>query len=154
MALKETALTQWGEETARVVIYKSESHKLHQAFIVKSGDEIIAGAPVALNAEGTISPYKGGASEVYLGIAATDSIYPAYAAQRNAPVEVTVIVEGFVICNWVAASAIKAGYVSVDGTNLNEHFPKCKQDISAQAATNFIALNAGSANEVIQVLIK
>ena len=154
MALKETALTQWGEETPRVVIYKSESHKLHQAFMVKSGKNVLAGQPVALNTDdGTIQPFTGTTGEIYLGIAATDSLFPAYAAQRNAPAEVTVMVEGFVICNWVAATTVTAGYVTVDGTTLNDHFTKCKNTTSG-AASNFIALNSGDANEVVQVLCK
>ena len=153
MALKETALTQWGEETPRVVIYKSESHKLHQAFMVKTGKNVLAGQPVALNTDGTIQPLTGASSEIYLGIAATDSLFPAYAAQRNAPAEVTVMVEGFVICNRVAATTVTAGYVTVDGTTLNDHFTKCKNTTSG-AASNFIALNSGDANEVVQVLCK
>lgn len=32
-------LTLFGERTPRAVIYKSESHKLHQAFNVKAGRE-------------------------------------------------------------------------------------------------------------------
>lgn len=153
MALKETALTQWGEETPRVVIYKSESHKLHQAFMVKKGSNVLAGQPVALNTDGTIKPFTGVDSEIYLGIAATDSLFPAYAAQRNAPAEVTVMVEGFVICNWVATTHVNAGYVTVDGTTLNDHFTNCKETAGG-AASNFIALNPGDTNDVVQVLCK
>lgn len=32
---KDQAMTLFGEKTPRAVIYKSESHKLHQAFNVK-----------------------------------------------------------------------------------------------------------------------
>ena len=38
------------------MIYKSESHKLHQAFNVKAGEKIVQGMPVALNEEGLIYP--------------------------------------------------------------------------------------------------
>ena len=40
-------LTLFGERTPRAVIYKSESHKLHQAFNVKAGEKIVQGMPVA-----------------------------------------------------------------------------------------------------------
>ena len=40
--------TKFGGTTPRVVIYKSESHKLHQAFPVKDSVKIYAGNPVAL----------------------------------------------------------------------------------------------------------
>lgn len=36
-----------GSRTPQAVIYKSESHKLHQAFPVKKGDTIVQGQPVS-----------------------------------------------------------------------------------------------------------
>lgn len=151
--MKETKLTMWGEETLRATIYKSESHKLHQSFTVNNEhNKIYQGQPVALNQDGTIQPYTGTAKEVYLGIAVTDSINPAYQPQRNVALEVTVAVEGFMICNWVSKGALKAGYVNVNGTMLNDHFPIAA---TSEEATNFIALNSADvANEVIQVLVK
>lgn len=150
--MKETKLTMWGEETLRATIYKSESHKLHQSFTVKNEKKIYQGQPVALNTEGTIQPYTGDLEEIYLGIAVTDSINPAYQPQRNVDLEVTVAVEGFMICNWVSKDAVKVGYVKVDGTMLSDHFPVAA---TSDTATNFIALNsADTGNEVIQVLVK
>lgn len=150
--MKETNLTMWGEETLRATIYKSESHKLHQSFTVKSEKKIYQGQPVALNNDGTIQPYTGVAGEIYLGIAVTDSINPAYQPQRNVALEVTVAVEGFMICNWVSKDALSAGYVNVDGTMFSDHFTIAA---TSETATNFIALNsADAANEVIQVLVK
>lgn len=154
----ETPLTLFGEKTPRAIIYKHESHKLHQAFPVKVTDStaetILQGQPVKLNTDGTISKYTGASGEIYLGIAVTDSPTPAYAAQRNYPIEVTVMVQGFCICNWVATAAITPGYVTVNGTYLNNYFPKCTQ-AGSNVVTNFIALNSASAaNDVVQVLIK
>lgn len=150
--MKETKLTLWGEETLRATIYKSESHKLHQAFPVKNGKKILQSQPVALNNDGTIQPYTGTASEIYLGIAVTDSVNPAYQPQRNVDLEVTVAVEGYMICNWVSKAALTPGYVTVDGTTLTDHFPVAA---TSSDPTNFISLNsADAANEVIQVLVK
>ena len=150
--MKESKLTMWGEETLRATIYKSESHKLHQAFPVKNGKKILQSQPVALNNDGTIQPYTGTASEIYLGIAVTDSVNPAYQPQRNVDLEVTVAVEGYMICNWVSKDNLTPGYVKVDGTTLNDHFPVAA---TSSDPTNFIALNsADAANEVIQVLVK
>lgn len=144
-------LTLFGERTPRAVIYKSESYKLHQAFNVKTGEKIVQGMPVALNKDGLIYPCTDPSTQVYLGVAVTDNVNPAYQPQRNFPVEVTVAVEGYMICNWVSNGTIEAGYVTPDGALLNDRFVKAKQDIS----TPFIALNpAEEANEVIQVLIK
>ena len=141
-------LTLFGERTPRAVIYKSESHKLHQAFNVKAGEKIVQGMPVALNEEGLIYPCTDTATQVYLGVAVTDNVNPA---QRNFPVEVTVAMEGYMICNWVSNGNIEAGYVTPDGKLLNDRFVKANQATSNQ----FIALNpAEEANEVIQVLIK
>lgn len=152
--MKETNLTMLGEETLRAPIYKSESHKLHQSFTVKNTKKIYQGQPVALNGDGTVQPYTGSDGEVYLGIAVTDSINPAYQPQYYVDLEVTVAVEGFMICNWVSAGALSAGYVDVKGTMLSDHFP-IAATAAAGKATNFIALNSASKNnEVIQVLVK
>ncbi len=147
-------LTLFGERTPRAVIYKSESHKLHQAFNVKAGEKIVQGMPVALNEEGLIYPCTDVATQVYLGVAVTDNVNPAYQPQRNFPVEVTVAMEGYMICNWVSNGNIEAGYVTPDGKLKHDRFVKANQANQA-TSTQFIALNpAEEANEVIQVLIK
>ena len=148
--MTETPMTLVGQKTPRAVIYKSESHKLHQAFCVKADTKIVKGQPVKLETDGTISPYTG--TGIYLGIAVTDNINPAYQAQRNFPVEVTVMVEGFAIVNWVAAAdSTPAGYVTPGAALLNDRYIK---GTTSASETKFIALNAGDTNEVIQVLVK
>lgn len=147
-------LTLFGERTPRAVIYKSESHKLHQAFNVKAGEKIVQGMPVALDKDGLICPCTDVTTQVYLGVAVTDNVNPAYQPQRNFPVEVTVAMEGYMICNWVSNGNIEAGYVTPNGALLNDRFVKANQANQA-VSTPFIALNpAEEANEVIQVLIK
>ena len=149
---KDQAMTLFGEKTPRAVIYKSESHKLHQAFNVKEGETIVQGMPVAIDETGLIFPFKDAATEVYLGVAVTDNINPAYRAQHNFPVEVTVAMEGYMICNWVSNATLTAGYVIPSGDLLNDRFVKANQ---ATSSTPFIALTpADEANELIQVLIK
>lgn len=148
--MTETPMTLVGQKTPRAVIYKSESHKLHQAFCVKASAKIVKGQPVKLETDGTISPYTG--TGIYLGIAVTDNVNPAYQAQRNFPVEVTVMVDGFAIVNWVAAAeSTPAGYVTPGADLLNDRYVK---GTTSPSETKFIALNAGDANEVIQVLVK
>lgn len=148
--MTETPMTLVGQKTPRAVIYKSESHKLHQAFCVKADTKIVKGQPVKLETDGTISPYTG--TGIYLGIAVTDNINPAYQAQRNFPVEVTVMVDGFAIVNWVAAGdSTPAGYVTPGAALLNDRYVK---GTTSPSETNFIALNGGDTNEVIQVLVK
>lgn len=145
-------LTLFGERTPRAVIYKSESHKLHQAFNVKAGEKIVQGMPVALNEDGLIYHCTDPSTQVYLGVAVTDNVNPAYQPQKSFPVEVTVAMEGYMICNWVSNGKIEAGYVTPDEKLLNDRFVKANQ---ATSSTQFIALNpAEEANEVIQVLIK
>lgn len=150
--MEDTPLNLIGEKTPRTVVYKSESHKLCQAFSVVAGKTVKQGQPVKLSTNGLIEPYTGAEGEIYLGIALTNSVTPAYAAQANLPSEVTVMVSGFMICNWVSGAVLNAGYVQPDGTLLNDNFPKA---VTSATATNFIALNsADAANEVIQVLVK
>lgn len=155
--------TKLGGTTPRVVIYKSESHKLHQAFTVNaSAKKIYAGNPVAIAPDGTIELLTTANEANYLGIAVTDDNNPAYKGSANAgSAEVTVAVQGFMIINAIAETALDAGPVEIgngmDGTN---HFTKFKACAKAGADTstrpvNFISLTKASvADELIQVLCK
>lgn len=152
--------TKFGGTTPRVVIYKSESHKLHQAFPVKASVKIYAGNPVAITADGTIELLTKANEANYLGIAVTDNNNPAYKESANAgPVEVTVAVQGFMIINAISEAALNAGPVEIGaGMDATNHFTKFKTFPQADAATrpvNFISLTKASAkDELIQVLCK
>ena len=154
--------TKFGGTTPRVVIYKSESHKLHQAFPVKASVKIYAGNPVAITADGAIELLTKANEANYLGIAVTDNNNPAYKESANAgPVEVTVAVQGFMIINAISEDALNAGPVEIGiGMDATNHFTKFKTftQAGADAATspvNFISLTKASAkDELIQVLCK
>ena len=154
--------TKFGGTTPRVVIYKSESHKLHQAFPVKASVKIYAGNPVAIATDGTIELLTKGNEANYLGIAVTDNNNPAYKESANAgPVEVTVAVQGFMIINAISEAALDAGPVEIGtGMDATNHFTKFKTftQAGADAVTcpvNFISLTKASAkDELIQVLCK
>ena len=151
--------TKFGGTTPRVVIYKSESHKLHQAFPVKASVQIYAGNPVAITAEGTIELLTKDNEANYLGIAVTDNNNPAYKESANAGLmEVTVAVQGFMIINAISEAALNAGPVEI-GTGMDDtnHFTKFTP-VGTDAVTspmNFISLTKASAKgELIQVLCK
>lgn len=153
--------TKFGGTTPRVVIYKSESHKLHQAFPVESSVNIYAGNPVAITANGTIELLTKDNEANYLGIAVTDNNNPAYKESANAgSVEVTVAVQGFMIINAISSEdTLNAGPVEISaGMDATNHFTKFKTLSQADAATrpvNFISLTKASAkDELIQVLCK
>ena len=154
--------TKFGGTTPRVVIYKSESHKLHQAFPVKASVKIYAGNPVAITDDGTIELLTKANEANYLGIAVTDNINPAYKESANAgSVEVTVAVQGFMIINAISEAALNAGPVEIGtGMDATNHFTKFKTFTQADAASatrpvNFISLTKASAkDELIQVLCK
>ena len=152
--------TKFGGTTPRVVIYKSESHKLHQAFPVKASVKIYAGNPVAITTDGTIELLTKANEANYLGIAVTDNNNPAYKESANAgPVEVTVAVQGFMIINAISEAALNAGPVEIGaGMDATNHFTKFKTFTQADAATcpvNFISLTKATAkDELIQVLCK
>lgn len=154
--------TKFGGTTPRVVIYKSESHKLHQAFPVKASVKIYAGNPVAITIDGTIELLTKANEANYLGIAVTDNNNPAYKESANAgPVEVTVAVQGFMIINAISEAALNAGPVEIGtGMDATNHFTKFKTFTQADAASatrpvNFISLTKASAkDELIQVLCK
>lgn len=154
--------TKFGGTTPRVVIYKSESHKLHQAFPVKAPVKIYAGNPVAITPDGTIELLTKDNEANYLGIAVTDNNNPAYKESANAgSVEVTVAVQGFMIINAISEADLNAGPVEIGtGMDATNHFTKFKTSVQAgtDAATrpvNFISLTKASAkDELIQVLCK
>lgn len=156
---KNVPLTLGGEVTTRTVLYKHESHKLHQAFVPKLVAEgnservkIFKSQPVALTADGEIEVYTGSEGQVYLGIAVTDSINPAYKATRNYPIEVTVMVEAFAVCNYVAKAKMGCGYVMPTGDTVNNHFIQVEESADE---TNFICITpADDENDVVQVLIR
>lgn len=138
-------MTIMGVKTPQTVVFKSESHKLHQAFVVKEGDTIIQGQPVMLNTDGTISPYTG--TGIYLGIAMTDSVYPAYPGN-----EVTVAVQAFAVIYGKAAATQDCGYVTPNALGEKEMYVPYA---ASTEATPFIAINsAGAEGDLIQVLVK
>lgn len=156
--------TKFGGTTPRVVIYKSESHKLHQAFPVNASTNtnIYVGNPVAIAHDGTIELLTKGNEANYLGIAVTDNNNPAYKESANAgSVEVTVAVQGFMIINAISAEdTLAAGPVEIAGIDDTNHFTKFKTFTQggADGAThpvNFISLTEASAkDEPIRVLCK
>ena len=146
---KNQRMTLLGEKTPQATVYKHESHKLHQAFNVKSGDNILQGMPVKLNTDGTVSPYTG--TGLYIGIAITDNITPAY---PQPSVEVTVMVEGFAIVYGKASAQVSATGALVPGAaQANDPYVPYAPD-NAATDPKFIALSTAEANELIQVLIK
>lgn len=149
---KNVPLTLMGEQTPKVVIFKSESHKLCEAFNVAEGKTIIKGMAVALNEDGNITPFTGAEGEVYLGIAITDNVNPAYRAQRDFPVEVTVMVEAFAVVHKVSNGEVKPGYVKPTGTVINKMYEEVAQSINE---TKFISIDAADdANQILRVLVR
>ena len=149
---KNVPLTLMGEQTPKVVIFKSESHKLCEAFNVAEGKTILKGMAVALNEDGNITPYTGASGEVYLGIAITDSVNPAYRAQRNFPIEVTVMVEAFAVVHKVSKGTVNPGYVKLTGKVINNIY----EEVSASDTdTKFISIDAADADgQILRILVR
>lgn len=149
---KNQILRKVGIPTPQTVIYKSESHKLHQAFPAKKEGEkvveIVPSQPVALNADGTIQPYVG--DGVYLGMAVTDSQNPAYPEGVLGP-EVTVMVEAFAVVYGVASGDVPCGYVKPEAKEEGEAYtPYAKGD-----DTKFINITPEAEDgDLIQVLVR
>nr|DAY61624.1 MAG TPA: hypothetical protein [Caudoviricetes sp.] len=149
---KNVPLTLMGEQTPKVVIFKSESHKLCEAFNVAEGKTVLKGMAVALNTDGNITPYTGAEGEVYLGIAITDNVNPAYRAQRNFPVEVTVMVEAFAVVHKVSKDVVNPGYVMPTGKVINNMY----EEVSAsENETKFISIDAADeSGQILRVLVR
>jgi len=154
------ALRAVGSATPQTAIYKSESHKLHQAFAAKKNDgvveEIVPGMPVKLNSDGTISPFTG--SGIYLGIAVTDSQNPCYPDGALGP-EVTVMVEGFAIIYGEAKAGVSdlaCVYVNPAAKTAGKLYaPYDATASSGSTESHFINLTPGAdAGELIQILVR
>lgn len=149
---KNVPLTLMGEQTPKVVIFKSESHKLCEAFNVAEDNTIIKGMLVALDEDGNITPYTGAEGEVYLGMAITDNVNPAYRAQRNFPVEVTVMVEAFAVVHKVSSAEVKPGFVAPTGNVVNHMYEEVAQSTDE---TKFICIDAADEKgQILRVLVR
>lgn len=146
---RNQSATLMGSKAPKSVIHKSESHKLHQAFPVKDGDTIVQGMPVMINADGTISPYVG--TGLFIGVATTNSEYPAY--EDKGEIEVTVAVNGYAIICGKASAALNAGAVLPTALGKDEMYVTYKTDTND--APRFISLQkASGAGELIHVLVR
>lgn len=150
------AMTQFGEKTPSAVIFKHESHKLQHAFNVATGKTVYQGDPVTLGTDGTISPFAStDDSSSIIGYALTDSITPAYKNDRQSgPVEVTVVVNGYMIIQGIAGAAISAGPVKPNGTHGTGINASYMTYVADADGNNCIALNEADASELIFILVK
>ena len=147
---------QFGEKTPGVVIFKSESHKLHQAFPVKTNEKIIQGQPVVLNEDGTIQGFKSTDTlSKIIGWAATNSENPAYQASRqHGPVDVTVMVRGYAIVYGVSQAALGSVLVKPTGSlDTTKRFTEYEAAVPGDAVTAINLTPASGAGELIQILI-
>lgn len=150
------SMTIMGDKTPRAVIQKSESHKLHHSFPVKTGKTIYQGQMVVLNTDGTIQAFESSSNlKDVIGIAVTDSVNPAYQASKQyGDVEVTVAMKGYCIVYAAAgAASLNAGPVKPNGNLVDNRYAKY---ISDGESTNPSAINltpVTSDGDLIQVLI-
>lgn len=145
-----------GYNTPRAAIFKSESHKLHQAFPVKEGESVIQGQPVVLNTDGTIQGFKStDAVNNIIGWAATDSINPAYKeSKQHGPIEVTVMVRGYAIIWGVSKTALTTGPVKPTGAKDSDNtYAEYEADSTTAAPIAYNLTPASSAGDLVQILV-
>ena len=145
-----------GYNTPRAAIFKSESHKLHQAFPVKKGESVIQGQPVVLNTDGTIQGFKStDAVKNIIGWAATDSINPAYKENKQyGPIEVTVMVRGYAIIWGVSKAALTTGPVKPTGAkDVDNTYAEYEADSATAAPIAYNLTPASAAGDLVQILV-
>lgn len=145
-----------GYNTPRAAIFKSESHKLHQAFPVKEGESVIQGQPVVLNTDGTIQGFKStDAVKNIIGWAATDSINPAYKeSKQHGPIEVTVMVRGYAIIWGVSKAVLTTGPVKPTGAKDSDNtYAEYEADSTTAAPIAYNLTPASSAGDLVQILV-
>ena len=144
-----------GYNTPRA-IFKSESHKLHQAFPVKKGESVIQGQPVVLNTDGTIQGFKStDAVKNIIGWAATNSINPAYEeSKQHGPLEVTVMVRGYAIIWGVSKAALTTGPVKPTGAkDADNTYAEYEADSATAAPIAYNLTPASTAGDLVQILV-
>ena len=145
-----------GYNTPRAAIFKSESHKLHQAFPVKEGESVIQGQPVVLNTDGTIQGFKStDAVKNIIGWAATDSINPAYKeSKQHGPIEVTVMVRGYAIIWGVSKAVLTTGPVKPTGAKDSDNtYAEYEADSTTAAPIAYNLTPASAAGDLVQILV-
>lgn len=145
-----------GYNTPRAAIFKSESHKLHQAFPVKEGESVIQGQPVVLNTDGTIQGFKPtDAVKNIIGWAATDSINPAYKeSKQHGPIEVTVMVRGYAIIWGVSKGTLTTGPVKPTGLkDADNTYAEYDADSTTAAPIAYNLTPASAAGDLVQILV-
>lgn len=154
-----------GDKTREAIIWKSESHKLRNAFNVRTGVTIHKGQIVVIDSDGRIAPF--GPAEnplLVIGYADTDSINPAYKeGVGQGEIEVTVAVRGYGIVRGYSSEVLTAGPVTPTGNvtaladGQTEYCYWEQADITQVPTTPMywgIALNStGAAEELVDILI-
>ena len=156
------SMTRFGDKTARTPIFKLESHKLMQSFpfVEIGGKKIVQGDNVVIKSDGSIRAFESTDSlDAIIGVATTDSATPAYQASKGfGNIRVTVAMRGFILLNAIAGSAgVTAGFVKPSGSrDATGDYSTYDQSLSDDnpLASNYIALNAASAGELVRVLVK
>lgn len=144
-----------GTKTPKTKVYKSESHKLCQAFPIAKDEIINEGAPVGITAAGTVKAYKGGdATSVYIGVATSYSENSPYPGYHSGTKDQTVMVSGCAVVYGVGGTTgiANAGYVNPTGVDANGYTTYVAS--AEGAATSFIALHAAAEGELVQVMVK
>lgn len=146
-----------GYNTPRAAIFKSESHKLYQAFPVKKGESIIQGQPVVLNTDGTVQGFNTtNVVKNIIGWAATDSINPAYKeSKQHGPIEVTVMVRGYAIIWGVSSKAVlSTGPVKPTGAkDADNTYAEYEEDSVTAAPIAYNLTPAAAKGDLIQILV-
>lgn len=145
-----------GYNTPRAAIFKSESHKLHQAFPVKAGESVIQGQPVVLNTDGTIQGFKStDAVKNIIGWAVTDSINPAYKeSKQQGSIEVTVMVRGYAIIWGVSKGILTTGPVKPTGLKDDDNtYAEYEADSTTAAPIAYNLTPASATGDLVQILV-
>ena len=131
--------------TPKTPIFKSESHKLHDAYEVKAGNSVKTGQPVKLDPTGTIVPAGAAETNVnIIGIAIMDGA---------AGDTVTVMTKGYAIIWCEAEGAVVAGPVKT-GTGMGTTYLQVTDDTVGDANAFGWCLDAVADTMECRVLIR
>ena len=132
------------------IIHKSESHKLHLAFLVKASTTIYQGTPVKLTSTGDVEPAAAGENPLNIIGYAIKTVTSSATVQN----EITIAMKGHMVVKALAKEIAVPGPCKYDSYDTTEEQPVFS--MATVTASNNVGFNltvALAANDPIYVVL-
>lgn len=141
-------MTAFGGKTKTIFLNEAESHKLHLAFTVATGQTVKKGQPVILNTDGEILPpgtVDGTLNPQIIGY----SVQNAAAGE-----ECTIAMRAYCVIFAQASAVQNAGLVSYNGIGTDTDYTKYATEATAAESNGWSLDKATAIGQMIRVALK